>query len=59
MERVTALVDRVVGRDEFDFVMDLAADLPVATLAEVMGVPEEEPLPPLRLVESGHRLSGR
>ncbi|MPZ51607.1 MAG: cytochrome P450 [Acidimicrobiia bacterium] len=42
IDRVTALVDGVMGRSEFDFVMDLAADLPVATLAQVMGVPEED-----------------
>ncbi|MFJ2201697.1 cytochrome P450 [Streptomyces violaceusniger] len=38
-ERAAALVDSVAGRGETDFV-ELAADLPVWTLAHVMGIPE-------------------
>ncbi|MEU5052727.1 cytochrome P450 [Streptomyces sp. NPDC021096] len=40
-ERARALVDAVAGRGAADFV-EVAADLPVWTLAHVMGVPEED-----------------
>ncbi|GAA5125863.1 cytochrome P450 [Haloechinothrix salitolerans] len=36
------LVARVADRDEFDFAVDVAADLPLLTLAEVFGVPAED-----------------
>ncbi|MPY78848.1 MAG: cytochrome P450 [Actinophytocola sp.] len=45
-ERITGwaheLVARVADREEFDFAVDLAADLPLLTLAEVFGVPAED-----------------
>lgn len=37
-----ALVERMAPRGECDFAADLAADLPLLTLAEVMGVPAED-----------------
>lgn len=37
--RARALVDAVAGQGECDFAADVAADLPVSTLAEVLGVP--------------------
>jgi cytochrome P450 len=40
-DRAHILIDAAVRRDEIDFV-EVAADLPVWTLAHVMGVPEED-----------------
>ncbi len=37
--RATELVDGVAGRRSFDFVGDLAGDLPLFTLAELLGMP--------------------
>ncbi|WP_269859073.1 cytochrome P450 [Streptomyces sp. RPT161] len=37
--RARALVDAVAERGECDFATEVAADLPVATLAEILGVP--------------------
>lgn len=41
-QRADALVDAVVERGECDFARDLAADLPLSTLADVLGVPESD-----------------
>jgi len=38
-ERAEAIVDAVAGRGECDFPVDLGSELPLLTLAEVMGVP--------------------
>ncbi len=43
--RAAEIVDRVAGRDSCDFAQDLAADLPLLTLAEVMGMPPRGPAP--------------
>jgi cytochrome P450 len=40
--RATELVDAVVGVPSFDFVGDLAGDLPLFTLAELLGMPETD-----------------
>ena len=40
--RAAALAEGVADRDGFDFVKDLAADLPLFALAEVLGVPESD-----------------
>ena len=40
--RAAELVAAVADRDQFDFTADLAADLPLFVLAEVMGVPESD-----------------
>ena len=36
------LVDRVVGRESFDFVTEIAAELPLLVIAELLGVPAED-----------------
>lgn len=41
-ERAASLVAAVADRDEFDLVADVVGDLPVAVLASVLGVPEED-----------------
>jgi cholest-4-en-3-one 26-monooxygenase len=38
----TSIVDAVVERGECDFVTDLAAELPLQVIAEMMGVPKED-----------------
>ncbi|MCU1483530.1 MAG: Cytochrome [Actinomycetia bacterium] len=40
--RSKLIVDAVVERGECDFVEDLAAELPLQAIAEIMGVPEED-----------------
>jgi cholest-4-en-3-one 26-monooxygenase len=39
---VTEIVDNVIERGECDFVTDLAAELPLQVIAEMMGVPHED-----------------
>ena len=41
-ERTTAIVDRVAERGECDFVVDVAAELPLQVIADLMGVPQED-----------------
>ena len=40
--RAQLIVDSVIERGECDFVTDLAAELPLQAIAEIMGVPQEE-----------------
>jgi cytochrome P450 len=40
--RANALVDAVVDRAEADFARDIAADLPLHTLADILGMPESD-----------------
>jgi methyl-branched lipid omega-hydroxylase len=40
--RVNALIDRVCERGECDFVEELAVELPLQTIAEILGVPQED-----------------
>lgn len=40
--QAAALVDAAVGRRSFDFVGDLAGDLPLFTLAELLGMPDTD-----------------
>jgi cytochrome P450 len=40
--RAAALVDAVADRDEADFAKEVAADLPLLTLADVFGIPEQD-----------------
>jgi cholest-4-en-3-one 26-monooxygenase len=40
--RAELIVDSVIERGECEFVTDLAAELPLQAIAEIMGVPEEE-----------------
>jgi cholest-4-en-3-one 26-monooxygenase len=38
----TSIVDNVAARGECDFVVDVAAELPLQVIAEMMGVPQED-----------------
>lgn len=40
--RSELIVDRVIEKGECEFVTDLAAELPLQAIAEIMGVPQEE-----------------
>jgi cholest-4-en-3-one 26-monooxygenase len=40
--RSVLIVDEVIERGECDFVVDLAAELPLQAIAEIMGVPQED-----------------
>jgi cholest-4-en-3-one 26-monooxygenase len=40
--RAQVIVDRVTERGECDFVEDVAAELPLQAIAEIMGVPQED-----------------
>ncbi len=40
--RAELIVDQVIERGECEFVTDLAAELPLQAIAEIMGVPQEE-----------------
>ncbi|MBH0024826.1 MULTISPECIES: cytochrome P450 [unclassified Salinibacterium] len=40
-ERAAQIVDRVVGAGEFDFVHEVSAKLPMLTVADMVGVPED------------------
>ena len=40
--RAQLIVDSVIERGECDFVLDVAAELPLQAIAEIMGVPQEE-----------------
>ncbi len=40
--RASLIVDRVIERGECDFVEDVASELPLQAIAEIMGVPQED-----------------
>ena len=40
--RAIKIVDNVIERGECDFVVDLASELPLQAIAEIMGVPQED-----------------
>ncbi len=40
--RTTLIIDEVIERGRCDFVTDLAAELPLQAIAEIMGVPQED-----------------
>ncbi len=40
--RATLIVDNIIERGSCDFVEDLAAELPLQAIAEIMGVPQED-----------------
>src|SRR5260370_16626553 len=42
-ERARAILDRVTPRGECDFVVDVAAELPLQVIPDVLGVPHEDP----------------
>ncbi len=39
---VDAVVERVASRESFDFIADFAADLPIATILNMVGVPRDD-----------------
>ncbi len=41
-DRVSGILDRLEGADTCDFVADIAAELPIQMLAELLGVPQED-----------------
>jgi linalool 8-monooxygenase len=41
-DRARAILDRLEGRDTCDFVTDIAAELPIQMLAELLGVPQQD-----------------
>ena len=41
-ERTAEIIDRVATRGECDFVVDVAAELPLQVIADLMGVPQED-----------------
>jgi cytochrome P450 len=41
-ERTARIIDRVVGAGEIDFVTEAAAKLPMLTVADIIGVPEDQ-----------------
>jgi linalool 8-monooxygenase len=41
-DRARAILDRLQGRETCDFVTDIAAELPIQMLAELLGVPQED-----------------
>lgn len=43
-QRVTDLLDRIAATGECEFVSSVAAELPIQTLAELLGVPQEDRL---------------
>ena len=53
--RATDIVNQVIERGECDFVMDLAAELPLQAIAEIMGVPQEDRF---RLFDWSNRMIG-
>jgi cholest-4-en-3-one 26-monooxygenase len=40
--RAITIIDEVIERGECDFVVDLASELPLQAIAEIMGVPQED-----------------
>ncbi|MBZ0252105.1 MAG: cytochrome P450 [Candidatus Methylomirabilis sp.] len=41
-ERTTAILDRVAPRGECDFVREIAAELPLQVIGDLLGIPEED-----------------
>jgi cholest-4-en-3-one 26-monooxygenase len=41
-KRTTTIVDQVAARGECDFVVDVAAELPLQAIADILGVPQED-----------------
>jgi cholest-4-en-3-one 26-monooxygenase len=53
--RATLIVDNVIEQGQADFVEDIAAELPLQAIAEIMGVPQEDRR---RLFEWSNRMVG-
>src|SRR5260370_34610869 len=41
-DRARAILDKVTPRGECDFVVDVAAELPLQVIADILGVPQED-----------------
>ena len=55
-EASSVIVDRVATREDVvDFVPNLAAELPLVVIAELLGIPVRRPPQGLRVVEPAHR----
>ena len=54
-ERAADIVDEIEGRDEIDFVEEIAAELPLQVICEMIGVPEEDLAADLRLEQPARR----
>ncbi|MCH7788620.1 MAG: cytochrome P450 [Acidobacteria bacterium] len=54
-QRAVGIVDNVIERGECDFVTDLASELPLQAIAEIMGVPQEDRF---KLFEWSNKLIG-
>jgi cholest-4-en-3-one 26-monooxygenase len=53
--RATHIVDQVIEQGQADFVVDIASELPLQAIAEIMGVPQEDRM---RLFEWSNRMIG-
>ncbi|MEX1008839.1 MAG: cytochrome P450, partial [Acidimicrobiia bacterium] len=53
--RATHIVDQVVEQGKADFVVDIASELPLQAIAEIMGVPQEDRV---KLFEWSNRMIG-
>lgn len=53
--RAILIVDNIIERGECDFVVDLASELPLQAIAEIMGVPQEDRM---KLFEWSNRMIG-
>jgi len=53
--KAKTIVDRVVGRGSCDFVTDVAGELPLQAIAELVGVPEEDRR---KIFEWGNKMTG-
>jgi cholest-4-en-3-one 26-monooxygenase len=53
--RATHIIDQVIEKGEADFVVDIASELPLQAIAEIMGVPQEDRV---KLFEWSNRMIG-
>lgn len=53
--RATHIVDQVIEKGEADFVVDIASELPLQAIAEIMGIPQEDRV---KLFEWSNRMIG-
>ena len=63
-ERIRGHAQAIAGRvfrgpgGECDFAKEVAPDLPLLTLADTLGMPDQDRSAAVRLVQPGHRLPG-
>ena len=53
--RATHIIDQVIERGQADFVVDIASELPLQAIADIMGVPQEDRV---KLFEWSNRMIG-